>query len=165
MNTLASKDIVKNIFGDSFILDSRVPVDSLEAGARRYGGATQVGFYTYSNFDSGYPIEFYEEGNIYGIIVPSTINVNEVIDNREFVEYVNRKMSIIAETDIFTGAGSWYSEDLDEVIVEDNKIITMITDMDPAVVLQYMRLVALNLKDMMTQEGISIIVNDGLVIV
>lgn len=165
MNTLAKRDIVKNIFGDSFILDSRVPVDSLEEGARKYGGATQVGFFTHSNIDSGHPIEFYEEGNIYGIIVPSTINVNELIDNREFVEYVNRKMSIIADTDIFTGAGSWYSEDLNEVIVENNKIVTMITDMEPNIVLQYMRLIALNLKDMMSQEGVSIIVNDGLVIV
>lgn len=165
MNTLAKRDIVKNIFGDSFLLDSRVSVDSLEAGARAYGGCTQVGFYTYSNIDSGQPIELYEKGNIYGIIVPSTINVNEAIDNEEFVQYVNRKMSIVADTEICAGAGSWYSEDLDEVIVENNKIITMVTDMDPSVVLQYMRLIALNLKDMMNQEGVSIIINDGLVIV
>ena len=165
MNTLAKTNLVNDIFKGSFILDSRVPVKSLEVGAKTHGGATQVGFYTYSNIDSGLPIELYEEGNIYGIIVPSTINVNEVIDNKEFVQYVNRKMNIIADTEIYAGAGSWYSEDLGEVIVENNKIVTMITDMDPSVVLQYMRLVALNLKDMMSQEGVSIIVNDGLVIV
>ena len=101
----------------------------------------------------------------HGIIVPSTINVNEVIDNTEFVEYVSRKFKVLGDIEVYAGVGSWYSEDLKEVIVEDNKIITMITDMDPSVVLQYMRLIALNLKDMMTQEGISIIVNDGLVIV
>ena len=164
MNTLAKRDIVKDIFGGSFILNDRTPVESLETGARLYGGATQLGFFIHSNIDTGQPIEL-EEYNVYGIIVPTTINVNEVIDNKEYLEYVDRKMSIIADTDIYSGAGSWYSEDLDEVIVEDNKIITMITDMEPSVVLQYLRLVALNLKDMMSQEGISIIVNDGLVIV
>lgn len=165
MNTLASRDLVKDIFKGSFILDSRTPVESLEDGAKTYGGATQVGFYTYSNIDSGEPIELLEEANIYGIIVPSTINVNEVIDSEEFVQYVNRKMSIIADTEVYAGAGSWYSSDLNEVIVENNNIVTMITDMEPSVVLQYMRLIALNLKDMMSQEGVSIIVNDGLVIV
>lgn len=165
MNTLASRNIVKDIFKGSFILDSRVPVDSLEDGAKTYGGATQLGVYTYSNIDSGQPIELNEECNIYGIIVPSTINVNEVIDNEEYVQYVNRKMSIIANTEVYAGAGSWYSSDLNEVIVENNNIVTMITDMEPSIVLQYMRLIALNLKDMMSQEGVSIIVNDGLVIV
>lgn len=165
MNTLASRDLVKDIFKGSFILDSRIPVESLEDGAKTYGGATQVGFYTYSNIDSGEPIELLEGPNIYGIIVPSTINVNEIIDNEEFVQYVNRKMSIIDDTEVYAGAGSWYSSDLNEVIIENNKIVAMITDMDPNIVLQYMRLVALNLKDMMSQEGVSIIVNDGLVIV
>ena len=165
MNTLASRDLVNDIFKGSFILDSRTPVDNLEEGARLHGGATQVGFYTYSNIDNGQPIELYEEGNIYGIIVPSTINVNETIDNEEFVQYVNRKMSIIDDTEVYAGAGSWYSSDLNEVIVENNNIVTMISDMEPSVVLQYMRLIALNLKDMMAQEGVSIIINDGLVIV
>lgn len=165
MNTLAKTNLVNDIFKGSFILDSRVPVESLEAGAKAYGGATQVGFYTYSNIDSGQSIELHEGPNIYGIIVPSTINVNEVIDNEEYVQYVNRKMSIIADTEAYPGAGSWYSDDLNEVIIENNNIVTMITDMAPDIVLQYMRLVALNLKDMMSQEGVSIIVNDGLVIV
>lgn len=164
MNTLVQRDIVKDIFRDSFILNSRTTVESLEAGARLYGGATQLGFFIHSNIDTGYPIEL-GAMNTYGIIVPTTINVNEVINNREYLEYVDRKLNIIADTDIFTGAGSWYSEELNEVIIEKNNIVIMETDMEPSVVLQYLRLVALNLKDMMTQEGISIIVNNGLVIV
>ena len=164
MNTLAHRNIVENIFKGSFILDSRVPVESLETGAIAHGGATQINDFIFSNIDNGLPIEI-QEINTYGIIVPTTINVNEVINNREYLEYVDRKMSIIADTEIYTGAGSWYSEDLGEVIIENNNIVTFITDMDPSVVLQYMRLIALNLKDMMSQEGISILVNDGLVIV
>ena len=164
MNTLAHRNIVENIFKGSFILDSRVPVESLETGAIAYGGATQVNNFIFSNIDNGLPIEI-QEVNTYGIIVPTTVNVNEVIDNTEYLQYVERKLNIIEDTETFAGSGSWYSEDLNEVIIENNNIVTFITDMDPSVVLQYMRLIALNLKDMMSQEGISILVNDGLVIV
>lgn len=164
MNTLASRNIVEDIFKGSFILSSRVPVESLETGAMAHGGATQINDFIFSNIDNSLPIEI-QEVNTYGIIVPTTINVNEVIDNTEYLQYVERKLNIIADTETFAGSGSWYSEDLKEVIIENNNIVTMITDMDPSVVLQYMRLIALNLKDMMAQEGVSILVNDGLVIV
>lgn len=164
MNTLAKTNLVENIFKGSFILSSRRIVESLEIGAMKYGGATQVNNFIFSNIDNGLPIEI-QELNTYGIIVPTTINVNEVIDNTEYLQYVERKLNIIEDIETYTGSGSWYSEDLKEVIIENNNIVTFITDMDPSVVLQYMRLVALNLKDMMSQEGISILVNDGLVIV
>ena len=164
MNTLAKTNLVNDIFKGSFILSSRRIVESLEAGAIAYGGATQVNNFIFSNIDNGLPIEM-RELNTYGIIVPTTINVNETIDNTEYLQYVERKLNIIEDIETYASSGSWYSEDLKEVIIENNNIVTFITDMDPSVVLQYMRLVALNLKDMMAQEGISILVNDGLVIV
>ena len=158
-------NIVSNIFQDSFILNNRVEVKDLIEGSLKYGGATQINNKIYSNIDTNEPIEL-KEVNTYGILVPTTRDISTIIDNTEYVELMKHRLSFIAtDIKVIDSSGSWYSDELQDIVIENSNIVSFTTDMDTEIVLHYMRLLALYLKEIMTQEGISIFINEGLVIV
>lgn len=161
------ENIVSNIFEDSFILNNRVEVKDLIEGAKQFGGATQIGNCIYSNIDTNEPIQLKEDNaNTYGILVPTTLDISTIIDNTEYVELMKHKISFIAnDIKVINSSGSWYSDELQDIVIENSNIVSFTTDMKTEIVLHYMRLLALHLKEIMAQEGISIFINDGLVIV
>ena len=116
---------VNNFKKVNFFLSSRTEVNSLEA-AKEYGGVTKFNGRFYSNYEKDDNITLKNGINKLSVIVPSTINADTHIDNKEYVE---KYLILLAEkyNNIETekSVGSWYSDDLNKVIIEENCIITI----------------------------------------
>jgi hypothetical protein len=155
-------------FNFSFFLSNRRKVKSLEDGALKHGGATKFDAGIYSNIPGSNNIKINKSINTISIFIPSTKNVFEKINNKEYVEYslnyikrlYPRKRIIFYDT-----KGSWYSDSLQQVVIEDITIITLrlktITELD----IQIFTDLATNIKYMMQQEGVSIAINQALAII
>ena len=89
---------VKKLFGENvFYLANRVEVESLEAGAIEYGGATLINGKIYSNIEESEELNLNMENTI-GILVPSTVEVNTTVDNKKYVEEVENTIKDFGET-------------------------------------------------------------------
>ena len=154
-------------FNFSFFLSDRIKVTSLEEGAKTYGGATQYDTGIYSNIPGGEYIKINENENNISLFVPSTININKQVNNSYYVNYCYNKIKSLYNDNVkyYDTKGSWYSEDLQEVVIEDITIITLkintITETD---IYNFIQL-ANWIKKEMRQEGVSIAINAALAIV
>lgn len=155
-------------FHFSFFLSDRKKVASLEEGAITYGGATQLDDGIYSNIEGGEYININENKNIIALFVPSTINIDQHINNKYYVDYCYNKIkSLYNDNNIryYDTKGSWYSDDLQKVVIENITIITLelniITEVD---IINFINLAAW-IKQEMQQEGVSIAINAALAIV
>lgn len=155
---------VKKLFGENvFYLANRVEVESLEAGAIKYGGATALNGKIYSNIEESEELNLNMKNTV-GILVPTTIEVNTTIDNKKYVEDVENTIKDFGKAiSKFNSRGSWYS-DTEGVVVEENTIVTFESNGNPFD-LQLLRYLAEKLKSDMKQEAITIILNDGIAIV
>jgi hypothetical protein len=158
--------INSSLFPFSFFLSSRVKVNSLQAGAKKYGGATQFKNAIYSNVAGDNNIKINKTNNIISIFIPSTININQKIDNSEFVQYSeNYLMRFFGNTYTYNSKGSWYSDELKKVIIENIAIIQVtlnkVTEQDINIFIN----LAKHIKQEMRQEGVSITINNSLAIV
>ena len=155
---------VKKLFGENvFYLANRVEVESLEAGAIEYGGATLINGKIYSNIEESEELNLNMENTI-GILVPSTVEVNTTVDNKKYVEEVENTIKDFGKNiSKFDSQGSWYS-DVEGVVVEENTIVTFESNGNPFD-LQLLKYLAEKLKSDMKQEAITIILNDGIAIV
>ena len=155
---------VKKMFGENvFYLANRVEVESLEAGAIEYGGATLINGKIYSNIEESEELNLNMKNTV-GILVPSTIDVNTTVDNKKYVEDVENTIKDFGKTiSKFDSKGSWYS-DTEGVVVEENTIVTFESNGNPFD-LQLLKYLAEKLKSDMKQEAITIILNDGIAIV
>ena len=155
---------VKKMFGENvFYLANRVEVESLEAGAIKYGGATALNGKIYSNIEESEELNLNMKNTV-GILVPSTIDVNTIVDNKKYVENVENTLKDFGKAiSKFDSRGSWYS-DTEGVVVEENTIVTFESNGNPFD-LQLLRYLAEKLKSDMKQEAITIILNDGIAIV
>ena len=80
---------VKKIFGENtFYLNDRVEVKNLSEGAKLYGGATEINNKIYSNINESEELKTNDD-NIFGILVPTTINVNTTVDNKKYVKEID----------------------------------------------------------------------------
>jgi len=154
-------------FNFSFFLSDKKKVNSLEEGARLYGGATQFDDGIYSNYPKSEYIKINKNNNI-SLFVPSTINIDKHVNNTYYVNYCYNKIkSLYGNNNIkyYDTKGSWFSEDLQKVITEDITIITLelniITEAD---IYNFIQL-ANWIKKEMQQEGVSIAINTALAIV
>ena len=155
---------VKKLFGENvFYLANRVEVESLEAGAIEYGGATLINGKIYSNVEESEELNLNMKNTV-GILVPTTIEVNTTIDNKKYVEDVENTIKDFGKAiSKFDSRGSWYS-DTEGVVVEENTIVTFESNGNPFD-LQLLKYLAEKLKSDMKQEAITIILNDGIAIV
>ena len=155
---------VKKLFGENvFYLANRVEVESLEAGAIEYGGATLINGKIYSNVEESEELNLNAKNTV-GILVPTTIEVNTTIDNKKYVEDVENTIKDFGKAiSKFDSRGSWYS-DTEGVVVEENTIVTFESNGNPFD-LQLLKYLAEKLKSDMKQEAITIILNDGIAIV
>ena len=155
---------VKKLFGENvFYLANRVEVESLEAGAIKYGGATALNGKIYSNIEESEELNLNMKNTV-GILVPSTIDVNTIVDNKKYVEDVENTLKDFGKAiSKFDSRGSWYS-DTEGVVVEENTIVTFESNGNPFD-LQLLKYLAEKLKSDMKQEAITIILNDGIAIV
>ena len=155
---------VKKLFGENtFYLANRIQVESLEDGAVQYGGATLINGKIYSNINESEELNLNMKNTV-GILVPTTIEVNTIIDNKKYVEDVENTIKDFGKViSKFDSKGSWYS-DTEGVVVEENTIVTFESNGNPFD-LQLLKYLAEKLKSDMKQEAITIILNDGIAIV
>ena len=148
-----------------FFLSSRKEVASLDE-ARVYGGVTKFDGKFYSNYEDNNCITLVGGENKLSVIIPSTLDADKSIDNTEYVEkYLLLLAEKYSDLSVEKSIGSWYSENLDKVIVEENCIITVslkgATERDINILLD----LGLMVKKEMTQESVSVLVNDSLCLV
>ena len=148
-----------------FFLSSRKEVASLDE-ARVYGGVTKFDGKFYSNYEDNNCITLVGGENKLSVIIPSTLDADKSIDNTEYVEkYLLLLAEKYSDLSVEKSIGSWYSENLDKVIVEENCIITVslkgATKKDINILLD----LGLMVKEEMTQESVSVLVNDSLCLV
>ena len=155
-------------FNFQFFLSDNKKVASLEEGAIKYGGATMFDDAIYSNIAGNEYITLSESNNTISLFVPSTIDVNKKADNTEQVNYCIKQLKRHyndANIVFYDAKGSWYSEDLQKVVIENITIITVemetITEND---IYNFIQL-ANWIKKEMSQEGVSIAINSALAIV
>ena len=155
-------------FNFQFFLSNNKKVASLEEGARFYGGATQFDDGIYSNIEGSEFIAINEDKNSVSLFVPSTVNVNRQVNNSNYVNYCYNKIkSLYSNNDIkyYDTKGSWFSDDLQKIVIEDITIITLeLSTITEADIYNFIQL-ANWIKKEMQQEGVSIAINAALAIV
>ena len=155
-------------FNFSFFLSDKKKVDSLEEGAIKYGGATKFDDAIYSNYGHSDFIKINKDKNNISLFIPSTIDVNKYINNDYYVNRCyNRIKSLYNNNDIkyYDTEGSWYSEDLKKVVIENITIITVkLNTVTEADIYNFIQL-ANWIKKEMQQEGVSIAINAALAII
>lgn len=158
-----------NRFKFSFFLPFRQKVTSLENGAMEFGGATKVKDEIYSNygFEESNTITTNEKDNELSLFVPSTLNIDKKIDNSNFVEkYLSIMSNRFDNLEAITNCkGSWYSSDKGQVVIEDIVIIKAYVHNANANDIMFMEELAKLVKEDMSQEGVTITINDSLAIV
>ena len=160
---------VNSLKGVNFFLGGIEKVDSLEIGAQKNGGATLFKDGIFSNYDNGENnITIDSKNNTISIIIPSTIDVDKEIDNKKYVEYYSsiiKNYTKFKNVFFYNSIGSWYSDDLNKVVIEKNTIITIeVNDLTIKDIMFMINLGKIVKKDM-SQEAISVIVNNALCLV
>lgn len=166
---MATVKMSSKIFDFSFFYSGSIEVTSLTEGAELYGGATQLRDGSiYSNIEKDEFISINEGLNTMSIYVPSTIDINVPIDNRPYVEDVlNKMLERYPLNDLFVAntSGSWYSDELGEVVIEDITIAEMHFDTLTELDVFFFKKIAETIKEEMRQSGVSLQINDSLAIV
>ena len=152
---------MNTIFEGTFNLSKKRIVNTLEEGAKLYGGATKMNGTIYSNYDNTDIFELNDTMNRLGVIVPGTLDVDSKIDNFKFKNQVIKMLEGKLVEDVAV-EGAWTMENGDVVIENNNMLLFDSTNIVED--LELLKGIAEYLKVAMSQEAISIIVNEGLVI-
>lgn len=152
----------------SYFLGGMIKVNSLEEGALKHGGATRFKDGYYSNTEGENFISINEKNvNTLSLFIPSTMHDKEVNNGyyvAEFYSRINKRFKGQTITILHTN-GSWFSDDLQKVITEKISILSInrqeITEED----INYFLNLGLEIKNMMKQESVSVMVNNGLCLV
>ena len=158
---------ISEIFEGALILDSSVQVPSLECGALAHGGATKVGNYIYSGVQKGNDIEFSDEYNCYALFIPSTVDTDTAINNSQYVQHYSKRICELFKTKAspIQAKGSWYSDDLQKVVIEDITVLVFISTINPQYVCHHLNKLANSVKHIMKQEAVTVLVNSATVII
>lgn len=160
--------INSNKFNFQFFLSDNKAVESLETGAKTFGGATKYNNGIYSNVEGTEYITLNKDFNKLSIFIPNTMNVNQTTDNKKYIQYAVKYIrNNFNSNDLkfYNTKGSWYSEDMNQVVYDDITIISFeskeITEIDINKMVQ----LAQYIKYEMSQEGVSININSALAII
>ena len=160
---------VNSLKGIEFFLGGIEKVDNLEIGARKNGGATLFKDGVFSNYDNGKNnIIIDSKKNTISIIIPSTIDADKEINNKKYVEYYSSIIKNYAKFKnvfFYNSCGSWFSDNLNKVIIEKNTIITIEVDDLTSKDIMFMINLGKIVKKDRSQEAISVIVNNALCLV
>ena len=153
---------MNKLFAGCFMLAEKSVVESLESGAKEFGGATKIGDLIFSNHTENSEFNIYEGmENTIGVIVPGTIDVDSKIDNFKFKNRVLEMLEnrLVEDCPV---EGAWIMEN-GQCVIENNNLLTFKSDCNPAD-LELLKKIADYLKVAMNQEAISIVINDSLII-
>ena len=153
----------------TFFLSGNVEVKDLRTGAIMHGGATEFNGIPYSNIEgSSYFTVNEAEENIIRILVPTTINIDQQINNKSFVD---KYLSMVKNSYNFKNiktyntVGSWYSEELQKVVYDYSTVIEISMKKIDENIINYFLDMGLKIKSDMTQEAVSVFINKSLAIV
>jgi hypothetical protein len=167
MNKISSK-----LFNFSFFLSGKKIVTDLESAAIQYGGATK-NYYTdeiYSNVAGNEFIEVNAMKNTISLFIPNTFNISEKANQSLIGKVISYCAFKIKEKYkdipfIEKAIGSWYSEDLQQVIYDNIILLNIHMDKLTKYDINFFIILANYVKREMKQEGVSISINDALAIV
>ena len=153
----------------SFFLGGSKVVNNLEVGAIENGGATLMGNgQVISNIEKDNFISINKNNNVLRLFIPSTLDINNSINNIEFVEkYYNLIESMYPDKTITitNTKGSWYSDTANSVVIEDITILELnikeVRENDIRIFLN----LGLQVKEDMKQDAVSVMCNDALCLV
>lgn len=160
--------------GFQFFLSGSKIVESLEVGAKLYGGATKFDNKVVSNVENGDFVTISDK-NVLKVFVPSTVNVNgsasfdiikenldyvRTIFDRHYLSIGTGKNLQVTET-----KGSWFSDDNNCVVYDDIIIVSIDVETVTNFDIKLLKMIAGEIKKSMSQEGVSIMVNEALAIV
>lgn len=150
-----------------FFLAGKREVESLESGSRKFGGATKFNNGIFSNFETDNYININKDNNTLSLFIPSTVNADTKINNKEMVKkFYNRIENKYNNTiTIFDTKGSWFSEDMNKVIIENITILTLNTNKITENDIKFFINLGLQVKKEMRQEAVSVVVNGALCLV
>ena len=153
----------------SFFLGGSKVVNNLEVGAIENGGATLMGNgQVISNIEKDNFISINKNNNILRLFIPSTLDVNNSVDNIEFVEkYYNLIESMYPNKTITitNTRGSWFSDTTNSVVIEDITILELnIKEVKENDIRIFLNL-GLQVKEDMKQDAVSVMCNDALCLV
>ncbi len=156
-------------FNFNFFLSNRKKVDSLQIGAIENGGATKFDDAIYSNIEGNNFIELKEKNNQISIFIPSTMDINNKVNNEYYIKksinYLEKHYNITNNLKYYKTSGSWFSDSLNKVIIEDITIITLqlinLNEIDINIFIALANMI----KNEMNQEAVSISINESLAIV
>ena len=153
----------------SFFMGGYKVVNSLESGAIENGGATLMSNgQVISNIEKDNFISINKNNNVLRLFIPSTLDVNNSVDNIEFVEkYYNLIESIYPNKTITitNTKGSWYSDTTNSVVIEDITILELnIKELRESDIRIFLSL-GLQVKEDMKQDAVSVMCNDALCLV
>lgn len=159
-------------FGFTFFLSGKKQVSNLEQAAKQYGGATKnldTGE-TFSNIPGNDFIELKNapELNTFSLYIPDTMNVNQTISKAQHQEIVfeivhriyKRYGNITPEFN--KGLGSWYSEELNQVVYDNLVIASIHLEFPTQADIRFFISLAKNIKKSMKQEAVTITVNNSM---
>ena len=151
-----------------FFLGSKQIVKTLEAGAKKFGGATKINNTIYSNIEADNNIKVNAGNNTISLFIPSTIDADQTTDNSEYVNtYYGQIKKHFKNSNIVihSTSGAWYSEDMNKVIIEDITIIEAVTSELTQNDINFMLNLGLEVKRVMSQESVSVCINSSLCLV
>jgi hypothetical protein len=158
-----------NLFNQiSFFLSGKTIVNSLESGAKLYGGATKIENVIYSNIEGDNNIKINENNNSISLFIPSTLNTDTEVDSKEYVtKYFNSIDKHFNNATLFlhNASGSWFSDDLQKIVIEDIVLIEVVSNTLSQSDINFMLNLGLNVKRDMNQESVSVSINDSLCLV
>jgi hypothetical protein len=152
----------------SFFLSNKTLVNSLDEGAKKFGGATKIENTIYSNIEGDNNIKVNDNQNTISLFIPSTIDADSKIDSTEYVtKYYNYIQNHFNNSDIIlhNTNGAWYSDDMQKTIIEDITIIEVVTNKSTQQDINYMLNLGLAVKEDMSQEAVSVTINNSLALV
>lgn len=155
-------------FNFNFFLSNSKKVTSLESGAIENGGATKINNQVYSNIEGNENIIINDINNTIAVYIPSTIRTNKKINNSKYVNFAMdylKQLYTLKNIQFENTQGSWYSEDMKKVVVEDITIISLNLKTISEVDIQNFKTIASFIKYTMIQEGVSISINSALAII
>ena len=155
-------------FNFNFFLSSIKEVLNLETGAIENGGATKINNKTYSNIQENDFIILNKESNTLAIYIPSTTDTDTQTDNTKYIDYsINYIQNLYKNNQIAfeNTQGSWFSEDMNKVVYDNITIVSISLNTVTSTDINNFVILAQYIKNVMSQEGVSILINKSLAII
>ena len=106
--------------------------------------------------------------NILRLFIPSTLEVDGEIDNTEYVKKFYNMIESKYENNTITvlpTRGSWYSDTINKVVIENITIIELNINKVAESDINFFLDLGLQVKEMMSQDAVSVMINNSLCLV